>query len=168
MLLKALAMLASITLIHCFVFWFYMMFLLFHCCNLCSTSIYNLAQLLWCFGSYVCITLNVVESDSNVVIYAIIPWLFLFLFLVLCNICFVALLSCVSCKHCKLAIMLWFFGSYVWITLNLIEGANNFGVLFHCSPCDDCIFYMHHVEHFLEMLINIVILLCHFNFNFFV
>lgn len=78
MLLKVLAMLAFITLIHCFVFWFYMMFLLLHCCNLCSISIYKLARLLWCFGSYVCITLNVVESDSNVVVYAIIPWIALF------------------------------------------------------------------------------------------
>lgn len=147
MLLKVLAMLASIALIHCFVFWFYMMFLLLHYCNLCSIGIYKLARLLWFFKSYVCITLNIVENDSNVVVYAFIPWIVLF-FYVLCNICFVALLSYVSCKHCKLAVLLWFFGSYVWIILNLIEGVNNFGVLFHCLPCDDCILYMHHIEHF--------------------
>jgi len=166
MLLKVLVMLASITLIHCFVFWFYMMFLLLHFCNLCFIGIYKLVWLLWCFGSYVCITLNIVESDRNVVVYAIIPWIALFFFFALCNICFVALLSYVLCKHCKLVILLWFFEFYVWITLNLIKGANNFGVLFHCSPCDDCIFYMHHIEHFLQMLNNIVILFCHFTFNF--
>jgi hypothetical protein len=42
MLLKVLAMLASITLIHCFVFWFYMTFLLLHYCNLCFMAFTSL------------------------------------------------------------------------------------------------------------------------------
>jgi hypothetical protein len=87
-------------------FWFCMMFLLLPCCNLCFISIYKLVRLLWCFGSYVCITLNVVENDSNViVIYAIIPWIALFVFLyyatfALLHYCHVFHVSIISLLYC--------------------------------------------------------------------